>query len=359
MRQLYILLSLLFSTLHCQGQGFMLNKHFYKHMQGNIAGKYDIVLDLERNDTLLEGYYYYLKVGKPIALQGNINEKGIIKLKEYTDTAWTATIEGRFLSDSILQGQWVSRKPGSQPLSFGVREHYYPGSVAMKAEFINQRYEPGKKNRAATYIVYLLKTVSGAKESVLDTVNNVITAHAVGAEYSMTLRDAAQEFFNAYDEDMAGEEDSEYPTEYYYSSRTYVMYNANNLLSVVNSSELYTGGAHGIQGSEGLVFSLKDGRRIDGDDIFKDEYDEDAFAEVIKKKLRQLYNIPPGKSLESGGFLTDDVEVTDNFYLTSGGITFIYNPYEISSYAMGEIDVFVSYAELKAFLQPGVLPFVK
>jgi len=46
--------------------------------------------------------------------------------------------------------------------------------------------------------------------------------------------------------------------------------------------------------------------------------------------------------------------VTHNVFLTNGGAVFTYQPYEIASYAQGELAVFVPLSELRPLLRGGL-----
>jgi hypothetical protein len=46
--------------------------------------------------------------------------------------------------------------------------------------------------------------------------------------------------------------------------------------------------------------------------------------------------------------------VTRNVFLTAGGVEFIYQPYEIASYAQGEVRVFLPLAQVRALLREGL-----
>jgi len=41
-----------------------------------------------------------------------------------------------------------------------------------------------------------------------------------------------------------------------------------------------------------------------------------------------------------------------NFYFNDKGLAFMYNPYEVASYAQGQIVVFIPFNELKSYLVP-------
>ena len=63
------------------------------------------------------------------------------------------------------------------------------------------------------------------------------------------------------------------------------------------------------------------------------------------------FRLKPGEGMEQR-MLVDEVPATGNFYLSSTGLTFVYNPYEIASYADGQIALFLPYKKLMPFLTP-------
>ena len=44
---------------------------------------------------------------------------------------------------------------------------------------------------------------------------------------------------------------------------------------------------------------------------------------------------------------------TENFYITTSGIGFLYAPYELKSFAEGEVNLLVPFSALNTYLQPG------
>lgn len=109
----------------------------------------------------------------------------------------------------------------------------------------------------------------------------------------------------------------------------------------------YTGGAHGNYSTEYHLYSLKDGFEFTAGDFFGEEKTE-ALLGLIRKKLYEKYNASNDQELSDNGFFPEYLSVTDNFRVTPDGVTFLYNPYEISCYANGSIEVEISNEELKA-----------
>ena len=85
------------------------------------------------------------------------------------------------------------------------------------------------------------------------------------------------------------------------------------------------------------------------DDVFKPDYQK-TVSTALEKALRKKYSLNPKEDLRQ--FLFDEkIEATNNFAVTRKGILFNYPPYEIAAYAMGEIQLYVSFDELKAVLK--------
>jgi len=101
----------------------------------------------------------------------------------------------------------------------------------------------------------------------------------------------------------------------------------------------YAGGAHGVGNSSYLIYDIKTGNEITFKDIFNTDKEKELLA-MLTLKIRGEDNI------------SDEVTHTENIYITSAGIGFYYNVYEIGSYAEGPTDIILTYNELKPFLKP-------
>lgn len=79
--------------------------------------------------------------------------------------------------------------------------------------------------------------------------------------------------------------------------------------------------------------------------------DSNALQTLLEKNLRKLYNIKPQEKISSVLF-DDFLKANHNFYFNSNGLAFLYNPYEVASYAQGQIVVLIPFAELRPYLVP-------
>ncbi|WP_223652213.1 DUF3298 and DUF4163 domain-containing protein [Hymenobacter psoromatis] len=168
-------------------------------------------------------------------------------------------------------------------------------------------------------------------------------------------------FFNDYRADAA---DVKAPTDtadlgsfraslnYEQQAQTYVLYQQQSLLSLAFFSYVYTGGAHGSNGTTAASYDLRTGRRLRYANIFRPEAARQLPA-LLAQAVRPLVGLAPGAPLEERLFVKK-MPVTHNVFLTAGGVGFIYQPYEIASYAQGEVWVFLPLRQVRALLREGL-----
>ena len=133
---------------------------------------------------------------------------------------------------------------------------------------------------------------------------------------------------------------------------TYVLCRQDNLLSLGFFHYNFSGGAHGNYGTTGASYDLRTGRRLRYDDIFLPAAQAQLPA-LLAAAVRPLVGLKPGEPLDQQ-LLVPKMPVTHNVLLTPGGVVFVYQPYEIASYAQGEVRVFLPLAAVQSLLQPGL-----
>lgn len=158
-------------------------------------------------------------------------------------------------------------------------------------------------------------------------------------------------------EELAGEfVDDEYVNEVYHNWTFKKIYESDDVVTFQNDVELYEGGVHGFYSQYGITF-FKDGGKQFSSEMLKDT-DSNAFQKLIRDGLRSFFSQP-------GGNMTDDelaeeliaVEDINNIplpavepYITEDGVTFIYQPYEISYFAAGTPTFTIPLDKMEPFL---------
>jgi len=144
------------------------------------------------------------------------------------------------------------------------------------------------------------------------------------------------------------------PAVWYLKDSTAIVYNSSYILCLANISENYLGGAHGSYNVAYTNFDMRNGNVLKTKDIFNKGY-ETALNKMIEAQYRKQMNLKPGEPLIEGGLFDNKIAFNDNFAITNEGIEFLYNQYEIAPYAVGVIDIKLTYKELDAILNKEVI----
>lgn len=161
--------------------------------------------------------------------------------------------------------------------------------------------------------------------------------------------------------EMCGDANPEEVDELFLYKMVNKVYETNTCVTFLASATQYTGGAHGIGYDAGQTFSKINGQRF-GYDMMKD-LDTPAFKRLIKEGLRQYFSKEGDKQGMSDEDLKEELVSFDGSldelplpdsepYMTEKGVTFIYQPYEISYYAAGKPEFTIPYDVVKPYLKP-------
>lgn len=116
--------------------------------------------------------------------------------------------------------------------------------------------------------------------------------------------------------------------------------------------EDYTGGAHEYAYSQMLNMDLKNRKVLSLEDLFTDDFHETLCDRILERLLKD-YRASDLEELEDKGIgVLGPIEPSNNFILSDKTITFIFNPYDIASWADGRIDVELELSDLKDILKP-------
>lgn len=152
------------------------------------------------------------------------------------------------------------------------------------------------------------------------------------------------------------EEDESYTDTDYYRYSIFREIEASRMdrhvISLIELHGDYTGGAHGNYGFTGYTFDAQSGTILDISDILKDtEGFKKTSVDYITKYLKEEYQDELFSEYEG---TVEEIWTRDegpDWYLDAAGITFIFNPYEIGPFAMGEVRVTLPYEEFSPFIK--------
>ncbi|WP_125917066.1 DUF3298 and DUF4163 domain-containing protein [Hymenobacter coccineus] len=265
--------------------------------------------------------------------------------------------------------RWRLRRQGTalvgtyqgQPLR--LREARPTGALALFVQTFADSVEafPGKKKSPWGQIEFQAAVPTGGPKALTDNVLRQLNDDSLpGSPVRPLIQIWArqrQQFAASYRE-AAADSRSDAPADtaapYGYGLRyqqqvaTYVLWNQAPLLSLGYFTYSFSGGAHGNYATHTVSYDTRTGQPLTFAAVFRPDA-RPRLGPLLEAAVRRTLRIPTGQPLD-GPLLVKKIPVTTNFYLTSGGAVFTYGPYEIASYAQGEVSVFIPMADLQPLL---------
>lgn len=340
---------------------------FYKHLKGTI-GTFAVTMDLVKIRNVYDdspqftGYYSYEKYQQPLPIYGFVDASGTITLEESGQEGAIATFTGKFDASGSFSGTWAdTAKKITYP--FTLRETAEDGALAFDIFTFEDSTKlfPNEKNTPqATYSMDVLLPAKNTEGSVFAFLRTQIikqlrhdslTGNYANLQISDVQKTARDAFFKEYKETLNEEKPDTVVNEslnYAEDRGMQVIANADGLVSLGFHAYNYSGGAHGNYGTQLMTYDIKNKKVVTLNDLFKSNY-KTALNAALLRSARRYLGIKPNESLE--GHLFAKPEPNDNFMVNKKGILFNYTPYEIASFAQGEIQLFVPFEELKTILK--------
>ncbi len=358
------------------------NAPFYKHLVGTVADKpttLNLTCNIEINAlgkiTNYTGYYYSTGDVEPHKVSGIGDSLGGIKLTVWdNDDESAISFDGKFTNAQTYAGNFIDTILKIK-LPFNLTENYAdaleltPNNLTDSVKlFKNVDGSP-----IATFDINLLIPKTSQKDiadflipQILKIPESVSITDDDGDKQlrktpvfkdAATLMQAHRDSFFALYRDVFKDEKPSATNEYFAMNfasltSTDVVYNEKNILSLAVSNYDFEGGAHGSHGTSLVSYNLTEKKVITLNDIFASDY-KPILNKALETSLRKKFKLAPKDSL-SNILFDNKIEATDNFCITQKGILFMYNPYEIASYAAGEIDLYIPFAEIKQVLNPNL-----
>ncbi|MFI5200752.1 MAG: DUF3298 domain-containing protein [Candidatus Kapaibacterium sp.] len=344
----------------------------YKRFEGTI-GELPIVMYLTWLDSPPEGSYFYRKVGQPITLEAGNNpgasshpETFVLTEGIFGDTASTNnTLLMSILNDSSLSGVWLGK---GKTLPVKLKESYPKGSYRFDELYIQDT--AGFSVRKVfwdkidcSYALPLPKDRLSAEERdfILSKVMAYLDCDSVTRPFDIAacVHSQSKSFFDSSRVDILDEVSSMSRKEVaeekdrlrLWSSGTTmdVLYNEDDILSLQLDEGGFTGGAHDWRNFDLHTLDVRNRKVLALSDITT--ADSAIMERALAKAFRKQYHHGPDQELSEMLF-EDYLPANNNFYITPGGISFVYSQYEVASWAEGPIEVFVPFSALKDKLTP-------
>lgn len=334
--------------------------NFYKRFSGTIGGK-SVVVQLHCWNGELQGAYQYNGIGQVIKLRNCPstttagNEYMLTEFvpgKQEKNAEWTIS-----LHNNIVTGTWHGSESAAE-FPIKLTEDYPAGSTKLSAFYVADSAALTDDNpsspKATTTYSYLLPVGKqpGFLHDMLLQPLGLQGKHGDDIAVAIKAKNAA--YFEQYRTENlslireAGPGAEAFSFDYSSNEVVSILYNDNDWLVMESFNASYTGGAHGNYGSSYTNIDLQGRRQWSIMDMVTDTA---ALRPILNDAALAYFSLKPGEQMEQR-MLVNEVPPTSNVYLTATGLTFVYNPYEIASYADGQIALFIPYKKLMPFLTP-------
>lgn len=193
------------------------------------------------------------------------------------------------------------------------------------------------------YSEVLQKPLVVQNANIKDKLNKVFANNATSVqELKNILENTAKNNFETYKSKFG----FKYNTE---SIENYnVVYIDDKILAFSKINYTYVGGAHGSSTNTMEAYSLVSGEQLSNkiNDLFNiDKQDDKQFLELLNLHLQSQKDKLFDDSLPLKVF-------PNAFFISSKGIIFLWDAYSISPYSSGDINIIVTYDELKKWVNP-------
>lgn len=128
-------------------------------------------------------------------------------------------------------------------------------------------------------------------------------------------------------------------------------YNQSDLVSVKISQYDFSGGANGATSIRSANYDLKHNTPVTVHQLFADG-SEDKVDELLLATLMKSFGVDsPDALADKGVYFYEEAKMGEYFYLTSEGVTFYFNPYDIAAHFVGPIELTLPYADIAGCLK--------
>jgi hypothetical protein len=218
--------------------------------------------------------------------------------------------------------------------------------------------DQNKKSGPSLYASIVFRYLAGDS-----TLEHLFSRIAFGDQYASLspraavdtyIRDMSSEYTiqDQYSQEMSQEDLNELKSDLRLSTK--VDYIDSLVISVRKDlAEYYAGAVHGNYGTGFYNIDHRTKTLLRESDYFVEDYAA-QLTKILQRRLLIGYKVKTLEELEEKeGISAADITPNDNCSIGPKGLTYIYNPYEIAPYALGQITIFVPYEDLQPILRPG------
>lgn len=336
-----------------------LPENFYKYFTGTIAGQ-PVSVEIWSVGGEISGRYIYDKYQQNISLDFLAKKSDSKRWVFGENVDWLHSDQKYPIwkcryDQGKITGTWYS-KDGSQTYVIHLKENYPDGVTRFTYKSWRGSFPArlGKEDSPQIAISFSYPVALGNTPKTRWL--NKQTKFLEGFDTTMTFRKGRRANVNKllknYRDALSGMDSSfinSFASHWRRRLNEWISFNRNGYVEFRVLDSRFSGGVHPNHSQGSLAFDMKHQKLMKRSDITS--IDSLSLQHLLEAAFRKNRDIPAGESLDKHLF-RGHIPPNDNFYFNSQGIEFIYNPYEIASYATGFIYLFIPYKKLKGTLNP-------
>jgi hypothetical protein len=211
----------------------------------------------------------------------------------------------------------------------------------------------GNKPDTSCSLAKIIYPVFTGQDALNDTVNSrLLDIYSNGDKPDKSLQEQAKNFVGTYMADTVHKNNPDMV--YTLESTAAVVRQDSSLITIQIDGYVFSGGAHGSTYTGFLNWNTKANKKIGLNDLFSPGYEAKLRA-IGEKIFRADEKLSDTSSLRNYFFKDQKFSLNDNFLITPVGIQFLYNEYEIKSYAEGQTTLLIPYTQIKSLLRPNTV----
>ena len=201
-------------------------------------------------------------------------------------------------------------------------------------------YKYSDESSASIYVDFSVEyVVSSMNSSVASNINSAIIQHVFGKQEEASVPRMLEQFKDNVVEEYRSESDG---ANWSRTGKSYFSTNYGQYRSYVLEFTSNEGASKPMVNKIGTVFNMKSGKEVDVTEFFLPGYDM-TLCPVISR----LRNDGKNAGVK---YYSDKLISTNNYTVSSKGITFIYNPYDVAPASAGVIEITVPWSEIKSII---------
>lgn len=190
---------------------------------------------------------------------------------------------------------------------------------------------------------------SKTKDTINQVIKKLLLLDEAGDMAFSSVKARMDDFIKDYQEDQKDMADlgMEFSMKWSCEVIIKILLNSHETMSLSIFESNFTGGAHANSWTRLLNFDMKTGDRLRLSDFLVEDYQNELLP-IAEDYFKESVDLPTSVDLAATDFEFEsgEFELPKNFAITSKGILFLYNPYEVGAFAMGTFEFLVPYQKI-------------